>query len=227
MRDLRRPIIGHFAMRNAILLLLLLPISVVAQQTRSGPRAGLALATISGGQLLQWNGLPKVGPIAGWAWDIPWTRQASFLIEPMYMSKGSLTQNAQQNTWTKVRLGYLELPIAIKLSLDTVPGGIFLTGGVIGGYWINGRQVVKQNGNVTYDQKYDLSYTTKRQQVSVAVGLGWDKKNTAFEVRAQTSVTPFSTVIRGQNLVVGLHFTYYIPKKSNKPKKTSEEDEGN
>ena len=216
-------------MRRVLLLLSFVPALVLGQQTRSGPRLGVGLATISAGQILAWNGLPKVGPIGGWAWEIPWTRQASWLIEPMYITKGSLTQNAQLNSWTSVRLGYLEVPVAIKFSLDTMPGGMFLTGSLIGGYWINGRQVVKQNGTVLFDSKYQLAGAKNRQQVSVGVGLGWDKKQHAFEVRIQQSITPFSTVIRGQNLVVGLHYTYYIPKKGTLPKKkmVDEEEEGN
>lgn len=214
-------------MRRIVLLLLLLPLLSNAQTTRNGPRVGVGLATISAGQILEWNGLPKVGPLGGWAWEIPWTRQASWLIEPMYITKGSLIQNAQQRVWTSTRLGYLELPVAIKFSLDTMPGGIFLTGSVIGGYWINGRSVVKQDGNVLFDSKYVLTNTKNRQQVSVGIGMGWDMRQHAFEVRVQQSITPFSTVIRGQNLVVGLHYTYYIPKKGQlKKKKVDEEDEG-
>ncbi len=214
-------------MRRIVLLLLLFPLLSHAQTTRNGPRVGVGLATISAGQILEWNGLPKVGPLGGWAWEIPWTRQASWLIEPMYITKGSLIQNAQQRVWTSTRLGYLELPVAIKFSLDTMPGGIFLTGSVIGGYWINGRSVVKQDGNVLFDSKYVLTNTRNRQQVSVGIGMGWDMRQHAFEVRVQQSITPFSTVIRGQNLVVGLHYTYYIPKKGQlKKKKVDEEDEG-
>lgn len=200
-------------MRHLLLSFALLPIIASAQATRSGPRLGVGLATISSGQILEWNGLPKAGPLGGWAWEIPWTRQASWLIEPMYITKGSLTQNAQQNVWTSVRLGYLELPVAIKFSMDSLPGGIFLTGSLIGGYWINGRSVVRQNGNVLSDNKYVLTNARNREQVSVGVGLGWDRRLSAFEIRVQQSITPFSTVIRGQNLVVGLHYTYYIPKR--------------
>lgn len=213
-------------MRRLLLPFLFVPIVLHAQTTRSGPRLGVGLATISAGQILEWNGLPKVGPLGGWAWEIPWTRQASWLIEPMYITKGSLTQNTQQNVWTSVRLGYLELPVAVKFSMDTLPGGIFLTGSLIGGYWINGRSVVKQNGNVLYDSKYVLTNATRRQQISVGIGMGWDRKNHAFEVRVQQSISPFSTVIRGQNLVVGLHYTYYIPKKGQLRKKPKDEDEG-
>jgi len=205
-------------MRSTFFLLFFLPLFTFAQ-TRNGPRAGLSMATISGGQFLNWSGLPKFGPIGGWAWEVKWTNQASFLFEPMYMSKGSLTQDPMLNSWTRVRLGYLELPIMVKLSLDKEPEGIFLTGGLIGGYWINGKQVVKQDGTVLLEQQYALTGAKNREQASVAAGLGWDRKNTAFEVRIQTSVTPFSPVVRGQNLVVGLHFTYYIPKKGSASKK--------
>lgn len=210
-------------MRNFCLALLFFPILLQAQHVRSGPRLGLAMATISAGPILQWNGLPKLGPIAGWSFEVPWTKQASWLIEPMYMSKGSLTQNAQMKTWTSVRYGYLELPLAIKLSLDTMPGGSFLTGALIGGYWINGRQKVKQDGTVLSDVSYTLSGIRKREQASVAIGFGWDKRNSSFEIRAQQSISPMSTVIRGQNLVIGLHYTYYLPKKAPKKKMETEE----
>ncbi|MBP8877132.1 MAG: hypothetical protein KBG86_03715, partial [Flavobacteriales bacterium] len=119
-------------MRWCLTPLLFLPLLSHAQSARSGPRAGVGLATISAGQFLEWNGLPKVGPIAGWSFEVPWTEQASFLIEPMYMTKGSLIQNPTLRSWTSTRLGYLELPVLIKFSLQSDLGGIFLTGGAIG-----------------------------------------------------------------------------------------------
>ncbi|HQW04260.1 MAG TPA: porin family protein [Flavobacteriales bacterium] len=208
-------------MRWCLTPLLFLPLLSHAQSARSGPRAGVGLATISAGQFLEWNGLPKVGPIAGWSFEVPWTEQASFLIEPMYMTKGSLIQNPTLRSWTSTRLGYLELPVLIKFSLQSDLGGIFLTGGAIGGYWINGRFKVKQDGSVLTDQKYTVTGSSNRTQVSVTAGMGWDIGTSSFEVRIQQSITPFSPVIRGQNLVVGLHYTYYLPKK--KEKKDEEE----
>src|SRR5436190_14415976 len=120
-------------MRPSSILFLLIPFMLNAQG-RNGPRIGMSMATITSSGSLQWNGLPKLGPIAGWSFEIHWTRQASFLLEPMYIGKGSLTQNATQETWTKVRLSYIELPVLFKMSTDTLPGGIFLTGGILGGY---------------------------------------------------------------------------------------------
>lgn len=172
---------------------------------------GVSLATISAGGVFNWNGLPKPGPIVGWSFEIPWTAQASFLVEPMYMSKGSLTQNPQLRTFTSVRLGYLELPVLFKISTDTLPDGFFLTAGGMLGWWMNGRAVTRQDGNVLFESSYSLQGTTDRTQVSVGIGFGWDRPRSRFELRYQTSVTPFSTVLRGQNLVVGLHYTYLLP----------------
>ncbi len=204
----RRPIFG--AMRTLITLFLALSLSASAQ-VKHGPRVGLSLATISAGGVFNWSGLPKPGPILGWSIEVPWTAQASFLIEPMYITKGSLTQNAQLRTFTSVRLGYLELPVMFKISTDTVPGGFFLTGGLMAGWWMNGRQVVRQDGNVLFESSYTLQGTTNRSQVSMGLGFGWDRPRSRFEVRYQTSITPFSTVLRGQNVVAGLHYTYLLP----------------
>jgi hypothetical protein len=194
------------------LFLFFFAISLTASaQLRTGPRIGLSLATISAGGVFNWNGLPKPGPIVGWSFEIPWTKQASFLVEPMYTSKGSLTQNAQLRTFTSVRLGYLELPVMFKISTDTVPDGFFLTAGGMFGWWMNGRTVTRQDGNVLFESSYTLEGTTNRSQVSVGIGFGWDRPRSRFELRYQTSITPFSTVLRGQNLVVGLHYTYLLP----------------
>ena len=82
---------------------------------------------------------------------------------------------------------------------------------------------LKQDGTVLSDVSYTLSGMRKREQASVAIGFGWDKRNSSFEIRAQQSISPMSTVIRGQNLVVGLHYTYYLPKKAPKKKVGTEE----
>ena len=197
-------------MRTLILFFFAISLHASAQ-LMTGPRIGLSLATISAGGVFNWNGLPKPGPIVGWSFEVPWTKQASFLLEPMYTSKGSLTQNAQLRTFTSVRLGYLELPVMFKISTDTVPDGFFLTAGGMFGWWMNGRTVTRQDGNVLFESSYTLEGTTNRSQVSVGIGFGWDRPRSRFELRYQTSITPFSTVLRGQNLVVGLHYTYLLP----------------
>lgn len=188
----------------------LLSITLTAQ-VRQGPRFGLAIATQTAGQFLQWQGLPKLGPILGWSWEIPYTHQIGILVEPNIMSKGSWIQNAPLQTNTFTTLRYLELPVMLKLDLDTAKNGTFLTGGIIYGYWIYGRTRVTQYGQETSNVTYNLNQpNVRRSQWSVAVGLGRAAKRWSWELRAQTSVTPFDRFIRSQNLVFGLHFTYRL-----------------
>lgn len=196
---------------RTLLFTLILPF-VASAQVRQGPRLGLAVATQTAGQFLQWQGLPKLGPIVGWSWDIPYTHQVSILVEPMLMSKGSWVQNAVQKTNTFTTLRYIDLPVLLKLDVDTAKGGTYLSGGIIYGYWIYGRTRVTQNGQEISDIKYDLSQpNVRRSQWSVALGLGRAGDRWGWELRAQSSVTPFDRFIRSQNLVVGIHLTYRLP----------------
>ena len=210
---------------RSTLLLGLLPIALAAQM-RHGPRIGLAVATQTAGQFLQWQGLPKLGPIVGWSFDIPYTYQVGFRVEPTLMSKGSWTRNDQTNTNTFVTLRYLELPVLLRLDLDTTKGGFFLTGGGIYGHWISGRVRTTINGEEFQNIRYDLSQpNVNKSQWSVAVGLGQQGTKWSWEVRGQTSVTPFDRLIRSQNLVFGIHLTYWLPLPE-KPKKEEDEDTG-
>ncbi len=206
-----------------------LPI-LLSGQVHQGPRLGLAIATQTAGQFLQWQGLPKFGPIFGWSWDIPYTHQVHVLIEPMWMSKGSWIQTPAQQLQSYTTLSYLEFPVLAKLDLDAAENGTFLTGGVIYGYWVAGRFRQTRNGDEVIDFKYDLSGpNVRRSQWSVAVGLGRAMKRWSWEFRAQTSVTPFDKVIRSQNLVFGLHVTHrlltYEERKAKREAKEAAEEE--
>ncbi len=193
---------------------------------RHGPRLGLAIATQTAGQFLQWQGLPKFGPIVGWSFDIPYTHQIGFRLEPMVMSKGSWTRNAQLNTNSFVTLRYLELPVLLRLDLDTARGGFFMTGGAVYGYWLSYRLRTTVNGEETQNIKYDLAQpNVNRSQWSIAVGLGQQGKKWSWELRGQSSITPFDKLIRSQNLVFGLHVTYWLPLPSSKVSETEEEPE--
>jgi len=205
-------------MRRIVLITLLLPCLLFAQ-TRSGPRAGLGIATISRGYLLQWKGSAQLGPIVGWSWEVPWTEQASFLFEPMYIAKGSYVRNAVTQQSNSERLGFVEIPIILKLSISKDKGGVFLSGGIMGGYLVTSKQVVRQNNGSALVSNDYLAGSPRRFQYGVALGAGFDKGNFSFEARAQTSLSPFNPVYQAQNLVVGLHFTYYIPKKADRERK--------
>jgi hypothetical protein len=217
-------------MRTRSLLFATLLPSLLLAQVRQGPRFGLAVATVNANQFLQWQGLPKLGPIAGWSWDIPYTHQLSFLVEPMFMSKGSWIQNAplKSNTFTTLR--YLELPVMLKLDVDTAKGGTYLSGGIIYGYWLSGHVRVTQDGEEISDVKFDLSQpNVRRGQWSLALGLGRSGERWGWELRVQNSVTPFDPVQRTQNLVFGLHFTYKLPtyeeRKAKRDAKAEKEEE--
>jgi hypothetical protein len=192
------------------LLAFLLPL-LISAQVRQGPRIGLAIATQTAGQFLQWQGLPKLGPIIGYSWEIPYTHQVGILLEPMLMSKGSWTQNAPLKVNTFITLRYLEMPLMLKLDLDTARNGYFLTGGVVPGYWISGRYRVFQNGNEVQDFRYNLNQpNVRRMQWSIGVGLGRAGDRWSWELRGQSSVTPFDRVVKQQNLVFSLQFTYRL-----------------
>ena len=138
-------------MRTGYLISAVLVPTVLLAQVRQGPRLGLAVATVNANQFLQWQGLPKLGPIVGWSWDIPYTHQVHILVEPMLMSKGSWIQNAPLRTNTFTTLRYLEMPVMAKLDVDTAKGGTYLSGGVIYGYWMSGRVRVTQGGDSEAD----------------------------------------------------------------------------
>ncbi|MBP7514676.1 MAG: outer membrane beta-barrel protein [Flavobacteriales bacterium] len=217
-------------MRTGYLITAVLVPALLFAQVRQGPRLGLAVATQTAGQFLQWQGLPKFGPIVGWSWDIPYTYQVHILVEPMLMSKGSWTRNNQLNQNTFITQRYIDLPVLAKLELDTAQNGTYLSGGVVYGYWIYYKRVDKQDGQVLYEQVYDLNQpNVRRSQWSVALGLGRNGKRMGWELRAQTSVTPFDRLIRSQNLVFGLHLTYrlltYEERKAKRDAKRDPEEE--
>lgn len=214
---------------KTLALATLAPVLLHAQTDfRMGPRLGLALATqTAGGQLFSTGGLPKLGPIVGWSFDIPRTEQFHFLVEPMWMSKGSWTRNATLKTNTFVTLNYLELPVLLKLSVNPDPQGTFLTGGIIYGYWIGGRYKTVVDGATLANYKYDVTNATQRSQWSVAIGLGREHNNWMWEVRAQSSITPFSYLVKVQNAVLGIHLTWRLPLTSGERKKDKAKDDDN
>lgn len=209
---------------RTLLFSLLLPAALHAQ-VRMGPRVGLALATQTAGQLLQWQGLPKLGPIVGWNFLFPWTDHVGIAVEPTWISEGSWTRNAQLNTNTFVTFHYLELPVLLHLDLDTIPDGLFLNGGLSYGYWLDGRYRTTQDGQEVQNVTYDLSQpNVRRSQWCVALGMGTQGPRWGFEVRVQQSITPFDKIVRSQNLVFGLNLSYRLPLAGEKKVKEDEDN---
>ncbi|MBK6830815.1 MAG: hypothetical protein IPG92_08800 [Flavobacteriales bacterium] len=73
------------------------------------------------------------------------------------------------------------------------------------------------------DIKYNLSNSEKRFQVSGMVGMGMEGERWSFDVRAQTSITPFERLQRVQNVVYALTVAYRIAGK--KPTEKDPEEE--
>lgn len=196
------------------LFTLALTIGLVAgahAQLTHGPRFGLAMATQTAGSLFSWNGLPKLGPIAGWTFEAPWKRQVFFRVEPMLMSKGSWVRDAATKTNTVITHRFIELPLLVRLDMQAGEGGFFLTGGFVPGYWIFGRVRTTVDGSETLDITFDLSQpNVNRMQWSMLIGFGQQGKRWSWEIRPQQSITPFDRLVRSQNLVFGLHITYRL-----------------
>lgn len=208
------------------LLLFILPVSLLASaQTHHGPKLGVGMATINV-QLFQWNGLPKFGPIAGYSFDMYLNKQVSVLLEPMYVGKGSLVQNAQVNQWTSTTLNYAEIPLLVKISTNKDEGGLFITGGLVAGYLVSGRVRTTQEGNELFNRPFDLKNNTRRTQFSVAVGMGYQMGRWEIELRGENSITPFDPVVRLQNLLVGLQLCYRFPPRPPKPEVDEDEIDG-
>lgn len=207
-------------MRHLLLLpCTLLSLALCAQSSRNGPKVGLSMATQTAGQFLAWSGLPKFGPLVGWSFEAPLTYQASLLIEPMYMSKGSVTVNSQLKTHSSVSLGYLEMPLMLKVSTNPDPQGLFLTAGILYGYLLHGQVKNFQDGTLV--SKYDFSptNTTNRGQWSAAVGIGHEKGNWMWEVRGQSSLNTFDRFVRSHNVVFSGQVAWRFPTAEDREKK--------
>lgn len=210
--------------RSALFVLLLAPLTLFGQEptSRNGPKLGLSMASISSGSFLSWSGQPKFGPLVGWSFEVPMAKQASFLIEPMLMSKGSMAVNSTLKTRTSVSQLYLEMPLMLKLSLNPDPQGIYLSAGIIYGYFLRGKVRNYQNGTLL--SEYAFSTAQKNSQWSMGLGLGRENGNWLWEVRAQNSFR-FSRYITAHNIVMSLQVAWRFPQEGRKKKRAQATEE--
>ncbi|MBK9287874.1 MAG: PorT family protein [Flavobacteriales bacterium] len=201
---------------------LALTLSTTAQNIH-GPRLGGSLATQSAGGLFLNTSNLLPGFVLGYGVELPMHPQFIIMPELLWMTKGAVVRNPAQLTRSKTALRYLELPIMVKISTDAKPGGLFLTIGPSLGYFVAGRSRVWYNNELQSDVKYDLSQSDRRFQFSAAAGMGTDMKRTSFEVRAQTSLTPFSVTLNTQNIVYQFTVGWRIVPKEKPVKKEDEE----
>ena len=204
--------------RQLLIVIYFLPLLASAQHIH-GPRVGIGLATQSVGGLFQSTSNLLPGIVLGYGMEFAMHPQFIIMPELLYMTKGAVVRNQAQLTRSMSAYRYLELPLMVKVGTDSKPGGIFLTIGPSLGYYVAGRYRQWYDGDLQQDIKYQLAETDNRFQFSAAVGMGTDMERTSFEVRAQTSLTPFSSTLQAQNIVYQLTFAWrFLPKeKGNEP----------
>lgn len=190
-------------------------------QGHQGPRVGFGMATQSSGALFGNTSNLLFGPLLGWHFEAPVHPQVSIMPEVLWMTKGFVVRNPAQGTRARATFHYLEVPLGIKVSTDRAADGLYLLFGPSMGYYLRGRYQNWLNGELIQDVKYDLSSSQNRFQFSGMVGMGMEGERWSFDVRAQTSLTPFDRLQRVQNVVYALTVAYRIPGK--KPPEPEEE----
>lgn len=183
-----------------------------AQESHMGPRVGLGLATQSVGGLFQNTSNLMPGPMLGGHFDLPVHKQVSVMPEVLWMTKGFSFRNPAQQTRTRSTLRYLEVPISLKVHMDkNKSDGLYLLAGPSVGYFLGGTFKQWVDDQLLIDGEYRLPPNGRRMQVSGMVGMGVEGDRWSFDVRAQTSVTPFERFTRIQNVVYGITVAYRMP----------------
>lgn len=191
-------------------------------QGHQGPRGGFGMATQSTGQLFGNSSNLLFGPVAGWHFEAPLHPQVSLMPEILWMTKGFVVRNPAQSTRERSVFRYLEVPLLLKISTDKGEDGMYLLAGPTMGYFLSGRYQSWLDGDLVTDIKYNLTDTQKRLQFSGLLGMGMEGEKWSFDVRAQTSLTPFDRLQRVQNVVYALTVAYRIAGK--KPPEAETED---
>lgn len=216
MGDLRTMRIPLFLIASA------LACASLAQESHHGPRFGLGLATQSVGGLFQNTSNLMPAPVLGWHFDLPIHPQMSIMPEVLWMTKGFVVRNPNEATRSKSTFRYLEVPISLKVHMDkNRQDGLYLLAGPSIGYFLRGNFKQWLEDDLIIDSQYSLSNTGNRLEFSGLVGMGMEGEKWAFDVRAQTSLTPFEQFTTINNVVYSLNFGYRISKK---PKSSTNEE---
>ena len=209
------------------LAVFVLPVALMAQESRNGPKLGLGIGTQTAGQFLAWSGLPKLCPIAGWSFEAPITSQVSLLIEPMFIGKGSVAVNSVFKTRSSISLNYLELPVLLKVSTNPDPQGLYLSGGLMYGYLLYGKIRNYEFGNLVSSYDFNPSGSANRGQWSAALGLGHEVGHWLFELRGQSSLNTFDRFIRSHNVVYSFQVVWRFATQAEKEAKRKAASEDN
>ncbi|MDQ3100541.1 MAG: PorT family protein [Bacteroidota bacterium] len=209
-------------MRSILFFFLL--IASVASHSQHGPRAGLALATQSVGSLFQNSSNLLAGPLAGWHFEIPVHQQVSIMPEILFITKGFSYRTPALSIRGRNTYRYIEVPVLAKISIDKAPDGVYLLAGPTVGYFLTGQSKRWQQNDLIYDQRFTLPANGRRVEFSGLVGMGVEGPKWAFDIRAQTSVTPFERFTRIQNVVYSITVAYRLRAK---PIEQEDEEEEN
>lgn len=186
----------------------------MAQGNLHGPRFGLGLATQSVGGLFQNTSNLMPAPLLGWHFDFPVHPQMSVMPELLWMTKGFVVRNPTDATRSKSTFRYLEMPVSLKVHMDKKKqDGLYLLVGPSLGYYLKGNYKQWSEDDLIIDQEYILPSTGRRFEVSGLIGMGMEGEKWSFDVRAQTSLTPFEQYTTIHNVVYGITFAYRIAKK--------------
>ena len=210
-------------MRSLSLLLLFASTCAFAQEGHHGPRIGLGMATQSAGGLFQSTQDLLLAPVIGWYLEAPLHPQVSLMPELLWMTKGAVVRNQIQGVRARSTLRYVEVPLLLKVSLDASADGMYLLAGPSFGVFMTGRYQTWLNGEEQYDYRYTLASSERRYQFSGVLGMGMEGPKMAFDVRAQTSLTPFDRFIRSQNVVYALTVAYRFSTEKKRVKATEED----
>jgi len=212
---------------SGLTLALLLPFSVAAQESRNGPKIGFDISCQTAGKFLGWNGQPKFGFLAGWSFEVPVTSQVSVLLEPMYIMKGSRTVDSYNKIRSNTTLNYIEMPVMLKVSTNPDPQGLFVTVGLMYGYFLGGETKTNNNGEVTRSSfSYAGTKAAKRSQWSAALGIGHEMGHWMWELRGQNSLNTFQATLSAHNVVYSLQVAWRFASYTDREKKRSaQEDE--
>jgi hypothetical protein len=186
---------------------------VQAQTERMGPKAGIGIAAQSVGGLFENMSNPMAAPTLGWHFELPVHEQVSIMPEILWLTKGATVRNPALATRARFTFRYIEVPLLVKISTDPSPGGLFITAGPSFGYFVSGRFQNWLNNELIQDFKYNLRENERRFQTSAALGMGYEWSDWIFEIRAQTSISPFDPFMRIQNQVYTATMGWRLPVK--------------
>ena len=160
----------------------------------------------------------------GWYIEAPLHQQVGLLVEALWLTKGSAYRNPAISNRTQNTYRYIEIPFLAKISTNKEPNGLFLLIGPSFGYLVSSRYKSWTNGVKIDDIKIDLTNSQRRFQFSGLAGIGLESERMTFDVRAQTSLTPFDRLLRVQNVVYAVTVGYRFSTKKKEKDDALEED---